>query len=152
MKLDAQQQRLNKYASFFRGRGNEDVAEWMDELQDHIKKVGKNVALKQLSEEQSQGYIDPKVQYKGTGYFEEKDPDTKFLKNYLDHVGIVLQTGTTRDPRLKVIASAPTPDAIKNKRAGDIIARETTIQTKLEESKLLPGLESRCTSLKPPYQ
>ncbi len=140
-------QKIDGYLGYFRGKRQPEIVEWFDELKDHINKVGAAEAARMLGESRadtltSQPDTETR-QYKGTGYWEgEYEKDGKFLKDYLNRTGIILQTGDIRDPNVKVVASAPIKSAIKQQKKGDIIARETNINTKLEESKMLPGLES----------
>ncbi len=135
--------RVEQYADFFKRRNQPELAEWMTELVDYTKKVGADVAVKQLSEERRGEVPTEKVQYQGTGWFDD-DNDTRFLKNYLEHVGITIQDNyeTSFERGRRIVASAPTKTAKSSAGRSDLVARATNIQTKLEESKMLPGLES----------
>lgn len=146
-KLSKINKEMSRYASSFRKAGQKDVADWFKMLKSHINEAGTENALNSLSTIDTSNAVAPipsseKVQYKGTGYFDESDNSVQFLKNYLDNVGIVLQTGATRNPDLKVISSAPIPSTIASAKEGDVIAKATNVTDKLEESKSLPGLES----------
>ena len=141
---------IDNYARHFRKIGQKEIADWFLEMKEHINNVGIDSALEMMGEDKSKTNplsknLDPseRVQYKGTAYFGEGfENEYDFLKEYLDNNGIVLQTTSIPDPKLRTIASAPVLDSIKYAKKGDVIARATNIQTKLEESRLLPGLES----------
>lgn len=133
---------FNAYAKYFRDNKQAETAEWIESLRDHVLNTGAGSALDQLGEERGErSNTIERVAYKGTGYFEPGN-ETKFLKKYLESVGITLSSKTRAVTSQKVIASAPTIGAQKSRKEGDVIAAPTNIETKLEESKLLPGLES----------
>lgn len=141
---------FRRYGNHYRSRQQPEIAEWFDDLREHIATIGVDRAASMLSHYNT-GSASPtttpqeKVQYVGTGYF-VGDPNVKFLKEYLDEVGITLipdyRTMKGFDRSKPLVASAPIDNAVKVSKEGDQIARQTNIQTKLEESKLLPGLES----------
>lgn len=142
-RLDKINKRIERYTDFFRKKGQNDVAEWMDALWEHVNEVGVEEALGMLDEEKT-GELSGKVQYRGTGYFDPADKDDQFVKEYLNRVGIVATgAGAMPDPGMPVYASAPLPEDQKNLlKPGDVGPGATNITDKLQESKLLPGLET----------
>jgi SPP1 gp7 family putative phage head morphogenesis protein len=140
--IDKVNKRLDRYTSHFRAKGNNQVADWLDLLKEHVNEVGVSSALASLGAEKTGGDME-RVQYKGTGEFDPTSSETEFIKRYLDRAGIILQTTDTPDPNFRTIASHPVPaDTRGAYKEGSIIPTETTLQDKLEESKHLPGLES----------
>ncbi len=144
--LESTNRELERYSHYFNSKKQPDVSEWFDDLKEHINTVGADRALSQLSVPTHEPVTTTKegenVQYKGTGYF-KGDKGLKFLEEYLDEVGITLVTGNRYNPNKRLIASAPVESAVKAAKKGDVVSIETVAtQTKLDESKLLPGLES----------
>lgn len=133
---------LEQYQEKFRKSGQTAAADWIGSLKQHINEVGVKGSVSALYDND----FDPtsplpeKVAYKGSGYF-PPGPASAFLRKYLGEAGIILQSSNRLSPKSKVIASAPVPGA-RVAKPGDVTAQPTNVETKLEESKLLPGLES----------
>lgn len=116
----------------------------MKELKAHIDELGPEGALEALRDIQEKPGPAGTVQYKGTGVFGGEagvsTAEAAFLESYLNRSGITLQTGDFANPTIPVIASAP---AVQGEvKPGSIVPVESNIEDKLQESKLLPGLES----------
>lgn len=136
--------RIDAQAAMFARAGYDEVADWYVSLKDQIVQNGIESLDEVLGEMRGDlGEPTSKVQYKGTGYFAEDYPaDVKFLKDYLDHTGVIFLT-EAEDPTgdTEVVATAPI-DLGKKRIKPRFRAADTNFEHKLEESKALPGLET----------
>ncbi len=141
---------LKGYEQAFAKGGLKDQAAWMKEFQTHIKTLGVEAALAALGEEKEARSADEKIQY--VGAYEDliagEGDDNAFVKKYLEQAGIVL-AGSTIDPNLAVISSWSKKNIEAQAQGHEIpeapqnyVPTDQTVANKLEESKLLPGLES----------
>lgn len=137
--------RWDAYRRYFKKHKYDEAAEWVTALQEHVDAVGVDVAMDELLPEKAGKGV--RVQYKGTNRFlnldKEGKDELKFIKTYLDHVGITfLPANSPRNKSRPLIASGPVPSATQSKQKGDIVAENTTLWSKLEEAQLIPGFES----------
>lgn len=135
--------RIYGYSAKLREMGREYEADWLDHLRANIRYIGVEKAREALGEGTTTEPPKEKVQYRSAEELDVDEEDIPFIKEYLDKNGIVLQTGTAFDPNLRTISSAPIAETTDYKyKTGDVVPTSISIATKLEESKLLPGLES----------
>lgn len=132
-------QRLDRYANFFRSKGQHEVAGWMDQLKDHINNVGTEEALEALGKEvRGEG---ESVQYGGVS---EDIP--QFAGAYLERYGITPLVMGTKPKKAgdRVVASvAPSKEGIASRgKEGDVYPSLQGLRDKLHEAQNLPGLES----------
>lgn len=133
--------RIDRYGDFFRRKGQQEVAGWLDMLKEHVNAVGTDEALRSLGAE-VQGTGED-VQYGGTS---EDMPG--FAKAYLDRHGITPVTMGTLPAMWgkKLVSSvAPSVEGIPSRgevggKAEDVHPTLPTLKDKLEEAKSLPGL------------
>jgi hypothetical protein len=132
--------RLDRYADFFRRKGQHQVADWMEQLRDHVNEVGTEEALKSLGEEAAGRGED--VLY-GGGW----DSMGSFAEQYLSRNGIALATpsfvsGEVESGKRLVSSLAPSGEGVASRgRESDVFPVNPTLANKLEEAKSLPGLE-----------
>lgn len=132
--------RLRRYIDHFRSNNDNETAEWLEEIQEHVIKVGIEAAYEALGEEKRADI--GKIAYKGSGEHEEDSDNTRYIRKYLARAGLYFQA-TDPLPGVQTMASHPIPESERHKyKPGDIIPGNTTFNDKLEESKHLPGLES----------
>ncbi|MEM3120640.1 MAG: hypothetical protein QXZ57_06970 [Nitrososphaerota archaeon] len=136
-KIEHVNSQIDRYAKFFRDRGQHEQAEWMEKLREHVNKVGTKEALRQL-EPEGTGRTGEEVTYEGGG-----DWMGQFAEGYLNRVGIFMDYQGPRDETKRLISSAApsfgaTPD---RGRKDDYLPKESNIKDKLEESQYLglPG-------------
>jgi hypothetical protein len=138
--------RIRRIANALRNEGREYEADWLDDFRQTVNYVGVDMAAKELGDakERTPG---EKVQYSGSRDWEEEteEDEAQFIKEYLDQTGIIIQSGSTFDPSMRTIAAAPIGDKTDYKaKEGDYVPTDAKVvnQSKLVESKMLPGLES----------
>jgi hypothetical protein len=132
---------LDRYANFFRSKGQHQVAEWIGMLKDHVNHVGVESALESLG---------PHVAGKGEavqygGHMDVGD----FARQYLSRNGISLVHGSAPVGAERAVSTvAPSRDVEGlHQRSGPEGARDVfpalqTLRDKLHESQHLPGLET----------
>lgn len=132
--------RLNRFEDFFRKKGNRQAADWVAKLKDHVGKVGMAAALDALGPDRGAG-DGGIVQYGGIDTESANWGD--FVDGYLDRHGITPLVGQDVGPA-RVIHSQTNRDPWGGDvpKAGDFQPVETPYDTKLDEAKDLPGLES----------
>lgn len=136
------------YANWFKSKGDNKAAAWMANLLRHIKEVGAEDALASLPGE-AQGDIEGEIQYEGA-YDKpgSTDSETRFIKNYLKKAGVVmLGPKSVLDPSKPLVSSSSGENLEQEGRQNryDVPNRyipADSVLNKLEEAKLLPGLES----------
>lgn len=130
--------KIDRYANFFRGKGNHKVAGWLDKLKGHVNAVGVNNALESLGEAKGSGDG-------GTTQYQGVQEMGDFAASYLNRAGIhiVGHEADTALPSTRVVSSlAPSQQAFRRKGEGDFFpADPKAASDKLAEAKLLPGLE-----------
>lgn len=131
--------RLDRFENLFRSRGQQQVADWMALLKNHVNAVGTDAALAALGAEGNAG--DKQMsQYEG-GW----DSIGDFAEAYLNRNGITSmhQLGNQLSEDLRTISSmSPAQGAAAPRgRTGDFTPADPTLPNKLEEAKKLPGLE-----------
>jgi len=138
--------RLDRFESFFRAKGQDQVADWMGDLRDHINEVGTEESLRALGKDRGAG-DGKQVQYGGINT--EDSPNWAssgdFIASYLDRAGITPLVGQRPDKDVPVIHSQTNDDPFKGKRGKKAIDFQPVgpaYDDKLQESKDLPGLES----------
>lgn len=132
--------RLDRMAGFLRSKGQHEQADWMEQMRNHVNKVGVESALASLGEAKGAG-LGGEVQYEG-GW----DDMGHFAESWLNRHGIVSlhQTGGIADANTPVISSlTPADNALSRGQAGDFTPIDPTWGVdKLKEAKHLPGLEA----------
>ena len=162
LKLAEISARLDRMERFFRSRGKEEQAGWIRMVRDHMAAVGPEAALAALGEERGEGEHE-KIQYLGAhGSVLESG---NFVGKYLERYGITpLYRGLVENESGDVDWSDKAPylepyeplfstyagqtrdvsfyDNPQKPKEGDYVASMPVYKGKLEEAKLLPGLES----------
>lgn len=127
--------KLDRYQSLFRGRGQHQVADWMAKLRDHVNAVGVEHALDALGDDRGAG--GRPVPYEGVVTDTPNwQRDADFIAGYLDHAGVApveFEGGTSGG-----VSSWIPSDGTDRQFA----PAGTEYETKLDEAKMLPGLES----------
>ncbi len=134
-KLETVNRRLDKLIETYRGRGQEDRANFMQSIKEHVNNVGTREALKSLGRQKAKGKID--VQYGG------HEDISNFARDYLARNGISLMPQGGAKDLDKPLISSLAPSAEKVPYRGvkeDVLVKNPTLKDKLEEAKNLPGL------------
>lgn len=136
--VDHVNKRLDRFAEFFRSKGQHETAGWMDKLRDHVGKVGTDAALASLGEEKI-GPDGKPVAYEG-GW----DDMGHFAEQYLDRHGItpIYDAGDLGAKDRLISTKSPSQGTIGRNKKGDFVPKDPTLANKLEEAKRLPGLEA----------
>lgn len=133
--------RLDRFEQFFRSRGQHEAADWMGMVRQHVDDVGTDEALRSLGEQAGKGNGE-QTRYEGeeAGWEDMSD----FGKSYLDRYGIVSTHDAGRSKKIRTVSSLSKEFGGKGGKghSGDFQPQDPTFLDKLEESKLLPGLES----------
>lgn len=129
--------KIDRFANFFRSKGQHEVASWLDKLRDHVNQNGVEDALAALGEDRGDG---PGAQYEGAW---ATDKVADFVAPYLARNGIQLvntfDLGRSDD---RLVSSLSPSQGASEGRKGDFIPADPTLAHKLDEAKSLPGLES----------
>ncbi len=138
---DEANRRIDRFAKFFRNKGQHKQAEWMDKLKSHIDAVGTDEALRQMGEGKGDG-DDRSTQYLGEQGGAEKEGE--FFNDYLNRYGIVVvPRGDQPTEDLRIVSSDVPFDGEELSGEEDFQpSHPKKITNKLVESKMLPGLES----------
>lgn len=130
--------RLDRFANFFRQKGQHHVADWLGKLRDHVNAVGGEAALAALGAGSASGNKD-QVQYWGVGTEEANWKNMgHFMEAYLARNGILSVTGEHSYYGVPQISALGKPDRYI---AGDFKPEGDAFKDKLDEAKHLPGLE-----------
>lgn len=128
-------EKLDRFKKLFGDRGNHHAADFMEKLRAHVEAVGPEAALASLGGEVKGKGSASDVGYTASEYWSESMGD--FTKAYLDRHGII-PVGEMTAPG-KIVA--PGTDKYAGFTPTDQ-PTETPYQTKLDEAKDLPGLET----------
>lgn len=132
--------RIDRFANFFRAKGQGRVADWLGKLRDHVNAVGGEKALEALGgEAMALPGAEQTAQYWGIGTKEANWRNMgHFMEAYLARNGILSVTGEHSYYGVPQISALGKPDRYL---AGDFKPESDAFKDKLDEAKHLPGLE-----------
>jgi len=155
--VDEVRKKIDRFESFFRSKGEHQVADWLGHLRNHVEGNGVEATLAAVGGVGTGKHTKKSVEYEGgwdKDAFDHGDHGrhlAQFCESYLNRHGITMSHQTDRidpsSPQPLVSSASPKYGGTEAKdvhprRKGSFTVSDPTLRDKLEESKRLPGLET----------